>query len=336
LISVAIILLLMSAVFPFINQSQKTFQGNQVTAEANQSARAALEVISQEIGQAGYNPNLNNNRTSSANITASASAQCATLNSINKINPGDWLYVDTGPNEELVQVLSNSSTPSSPCSASNQIQAVFSFNHTGGTTAFPLISYKMPYGVGIIQGSGTSTDQRLEFFGDLNQDGVIRYAVYSINPVSPASTVTINGTVYTLYSLYRSITTVTFGNLPPNAAPSGPTVNNSASVLVSNVLYNIANASGPTGQPIFAYPNEVTIGVVPNVITVVGTIVITLSVDVAPTNLATGKVQWATMATQIRPINLAAAISVNNTGGAIYLPPLPKTLPMTNPANYYQ
>src|SRR5438874_4937477 len=98
MISVAIILLLMSAVFPFINQSQKTFQGNQVTAEANQSARAALEVISQEIGQAGYNPNLNNNRTSSANITASASAQCATLNSINKINPGDWLYVDTGPN----------------------------------------------------------------------------------------------------------------------------------------------------------------------------------------------------------------------------------------------
>ncbi len=335
LISVAIILLLMSAVFPFINQSQKTFQGNQVTAEANQSARAALEVISQEIGQAGYNPNLNNNRTSSANITASASAQCATLNSINKINPGDWLYVDTGPNEELVQVLSNSSTPSSPCSASNQIQAVFSFNHTGGTTAFPLISYKMPYGVGIIQGSGTSTDQRLEFFGDLNQDGVIRYAVYRLNPVSPASTVTINGTVYTLYNLYRSITTVTFANLPSSVTIT-PSVNNPASVLVSNVLYNIANASGPTGQPIFAYPNQVTIGVVPNVITVVGTIVITLSVDVAPTNLATGKVQWATMATQIRPINLAAAISVNNTGGAIYLPPLPKTLPMTNPANYYQ
>jgi prepilin-type N-terminal cleavage/methylation domain-containing protein len=338
MISVAIILLLMSAVFPFIAQSQKTFQGNQATAEANQTARAGLEVITQEIGQAGYNPNFNNARSSTVPVTASASPQCVGLNSVAKISPGDWLYVDTGPNEELVQVLSTSTTPGSPCNLSNQIQAIFSYNHapTLPATTYPFISYKMPYGVGIIQGSGTSTDRRLEFFGDMNQDGVIRYVVYSLNPVSPASTVTINGTVYTLYNLYRSITPVTFGNLPPNPAPSGPSVNNPASVLVSNVLYNSTNASGPSGQPIFAYPNQVTIGVIPNVITVVGTIIITLSVDVAPLNLATGQAQWTTMATQIRPINLAAAVAVNNAGGAAYLPPLPKTLPMANTSNYYQ
>ena len=75
---------------------------------------------------------------------------------------------------------------------------------------------------------------------------------------------------------------------------------------------------------------------VPNVITVVGTIIIAISVDVTPINLATGQHQWITMATQIRPINLAAAIAVNNAGGATYLPPLPQTLPMTNPTNYYQ
>ena len=41
--------------------------------------------------------------------------------------------------------------------------------------------------------------------------------------------------------------------------------------MVTNVLYNTTNQSGPTGQPIFAYPNQVVIGVVPNQITVVGT-----------------------------------------------------------------
>ncbi|PYV18299.1 MAG: hypothetical protein DMG21_05410 [Acidobacteria bacterium] len=342
MISVAIILLLMSAVFPFIAKSQKTFQGSQANAEADQSARAALEVISQEIGQAGYNPNFNTPRTSSTSVNASATPQCITVNNINKINPGDWLYVDTGPNEELVQVISESGLAglsSSGCSGSNVIEARFNFDHSPsspGNTPYPIISFKMPYGVGIIQGSGTSNDQRLEFFGDLNQDGTLQYVVYSLNPVTPASTLTINGTVYTLYNLYRSITPVTFASLYPLNVTTTASTNNLASVLVANVLYNTTNASGPSGQPIFAYPNEVTIGVVPNVITVVGTIIIAISVDVTPINLATGQHQWITMATQIRPINLAAAIAVNNAGGATYLPPLPQTLPMTNPTNYYQ
>lgn len=352
MISVAIILLLMSAVFPFIAQSQKTFQGNQSNAEANQSARAALEVIAQEIGQAGYNPNFAAPRYSSTLVTAAATPQCVTINSpgITKIDPGDWFYVDTGPNEELVEVLSTSAVPSSPCTggaSANKIYAVFSFNHcveaagvcSGSAYTYPIISYKMPYGVGIVAGSGDSNDQRLEFFGDIESNSVVQYIVYSLNPITPASTVTINGTTYTLYNLYRSETPVTFANLPgPGYAPAAPTasVNNPASVLVANVLYNTTNASGPTGQPIFGYPNTVTIGIVPNVITVVDTITVTISVDVSPINLATGQHQWITMATQIRPLNLNAAIVVNSAGGANYLPLLPKTLPMTYPTNYYQ
>jgi len=42
------------------------------------------------------------------------------------------------------------------------------------------------------------------------------------------------------------------------------------------------------------------------------------------------------MATQIRPLDLQAAITVNRAGGARYLPPLPISLPMTFPSNYYQ
>lgn len=334
LASVTIIMLLMSAVFPFLFQSQKKYQANQVVSEANQSARAAMEVMTQEIGQAGFNPNFTTAKTSSNTVAVSSSAQCITLSSINQINPGDWLIVDTGPNHELVEVLSTSNVSGTPCSPPNQISAVFLMSHDGSTTPFPVISYKMPYGSGILQTSGTSSGQRLEFFGDINQDGVIRYVVYSLSPASPAATVSINGTTYTLYDLYRSVTTVPFTNLP---APSTytPPANDQASPLVNNVLYNTTNGSGPTGQPIFAYPDQVVIGVVPNQITVVGTVVVTTSVAVSPRSLESESPEWFTMATQVRPLNLQAAITVNNAGGAIYLPPLPKSLPMTFPSNYY-
>lgn len=334
LVSVVIIVLLMSAVFPFLFQSQKRYQGQAVAAEANQSARAALEVMTQEIGQAGFNPNFTANKTSSAVVTPNSSAQCITLNNISQINPGDWISVDTGPNHERVQVLSTSATSGTPCGASNQIQAVFLMAHDGSTTPFPVISYKMPYGTGILGTPGTSTDHLLEFYGDIYQDGVIRYVVYSLAPVTPAQSVSINGTTYTLYDLYRSVTPVSFTNLPVPSTYSPP-ANDSTSPLVTNVLYNTATQSGPTGQPIFAYPNQVVIGVVPNQITVVGTVEVTISVAISPKSLETSQVQWFTMATEIRPLNLTAAINVNNVGGAIYLPPMPASLPMTFPSNYY-
>ena len=334
LVSVVIIVLLMSAVFPFLFESQKKYQTNQVVSESNQSARAAMEVMSQEIGQAGYNPNFTTGKTSSATVAVSSSPQCVTLNNIDQINPGDWVSVDTGPNHELVEVLSTSNVSGTTCTSPNQIQATFLMSHDGATTPFPVISYKMPYGSGILQTSGTSSDQTLDFFGDINQDGVIRYVVYSLSAVSPAATVSINGTTYTIYNLYRSVTTVPFTNLPTPSTYTPP-ANNQASPLVNNVLYNPTNQSGPTGQPIFAYPNQVVIGVVPNQITVVGTVVVTISVAVSPKSLESQTPQWFTMATQIRPLDLQAAITVNNAGGAVYLPPLPKSLPMTFPSNYY-
>ena len=334
MVSVAIIVLLMSAVFPFLFQSQKKYQDNQVVSEANQSARAAMEVMSQEIGQAGFNPNFTTAKTSNAGVAVNSIPQCVTLSDLKQINPGDWLAVDTGPNRELVQVLSTSNVSGNPCGSPNQIAAVFLMSHDGSTVPFPVISYKMPYGSGILQTAGTSNDQRLEFFGDINQDGVIRYVVYSLSPVSPASSVSINGTSYTLYTLYRSVTTVPFTNLPPPSTYTPP-ANNPASPLVTNVLYSATNQSGPTGQPIFAYPDQVVIGVVPHQITVVGTVVVTISVAVSPKSLESQLPQWFTMATQIRPLDLQAAITVNNAGGAIYLPPVPKSLPMTFPSDYY-
>jgi prepilin-type N-terminal cleavage/methylation domain-containing protein len=375
LVSIVIIVLLMSAVFPFLFQAQRRFQGNVVVSEANQSARAALEVMSQEIGQAGYNPQFTLNKTMTASITPNGQPQCMHVNpdargnpGATGINPGDWVSVGMGANQELVEVLATNysagispqtdgSTPASCSSApaTDWIEAKFVMCHNNTTfpcnasaASYPVSSYKMPYGGGLLYktDNSESNGQRLEFFGDINQNGEIDYVVYSIAPMSPAAAVTINGTSYTLYNLYRSITKVPFQTLPlpitftPSCSGSNNGCNNQASPMVEKILFNATSATtgtGPTGQPIFSYPNTVIVGVVPNQITVVGTIVITLSVAVNPQAMETGQVQWYTMATQIRPLNLAAAINVNNSNGGLYLAPTPKTLPMANPTSppYY-
>ena len=72
--SVTIITLMMSAVITFMLQAQKRFQGNQVESESNQSVRAAMELMTQEIGQAGYNPDFNPNKTIPGGVAASAAA----------------------------------------------------------------------------------------------------------------------------------------------------------------------------------------------------------------------------------------------------------------------
>lgn len=332
LVSVAIITLVMGAVFDFMGQAQKRYQGNQVTTESNQSARAAMEIMTQEIGQAGNNPNFTASKTISSSFAGKAQPQCVTLSDISQINPSDWLSVDTGANNEMVQVISTSAVSGSPCTGSNEIQAVFEMSHgtqpPGTASQIPVTAYNMPYPSGILQGAGTSNDHTLELFGNINDDGTINYVVYSLYAPASAPTVTINGVQYTLYTLYRSITPLTFA--------TGAT-NNSAYPMVQNVLYNATSQQGPSGLPIFSYPNNVTVSIVPNTVTVVGTVAISLCVAVNPENLETGVVQWYTMATQIRPVNLAGAVNiVQNSGGARYLPMQPPGLPMSNPSGYYQ
>lgn len=373
LVSVTIITLLMSAVFAFIFQTQKRFQSNIVISESNQSARAAMEILTQEIGQAGRNPNFLANKTSPAATVAAGSSQCVTLNpDITRINPGDWMSVDTGIDQELAQVSATSNTPvpagfncgivpvprSCPClpAGGNQVRIILQLPHgvsllnpTGTPLPFPVMSFKFAYPTGILTSTvntiaPTSNDNALEFYGDINDDAVVNYVVYSLSPTTtPATTVCIPTVApacaggppafnYTLYNLYRSITPVQF------PAAVNRTTNNPASALVQNVLYNLNTAppQGPTGTPIFGYPQTYTVGINPNQISVIGTIAVTLSVAVNPRSLESGIIEWYTMATQIRPLNLAAAVAVNQAGGQSYMARAPLDLPMQNPASYYQ
>ncbi len=362
LTSVAIITLLMGAVFSFMFQAQKRLQGSLVISESNQTARAAMELMTQEIGQTGFNPQFTTTKNITQNFTASSNANCVTVSSLTGINPGDWLTVDTGANYEIVQVLATSNgaiSGSTKCVGSSEIRAIFLANHT--PQPIPIASYKFPYPTGILRSAtvswgGTnvtvSNDHMLAFFGDINNDGTVYYIVYSLyNPTAgsppPQVSIPVGGTPTTfyLYNLYRSITPVTFDSGATNA-------NNKASPLVENVVYldftaagpwasciDTSKPCGPTGQPIFAYPNPVSVQLIPSVVSVVGTVVINLCVAVNPKAIETGStVQWYTMASQIRPLNLWSAVTVSQTGGAKYLAQTPLGMPMTFPAtlaNYY-
>jgi type II secretory pathway pseudopilin PulG len=362
LASVVIMLVLLGAVFAFLFQVQKKMQGSQVVSESNQTARAAMELMTQEIGQAGFNPQFANTKTfdpGGGNYNGpNAAVQCITLSDIKGINPGDWVGVDSGANYEVVQVLETStgSLPSySACTGANQIGAIFTMYHDnlgtpphGSTLApnIPVTSYKFPYPGGIVKNRtesfgatsvSVSNDRILSFYGDINNDGNIYYVVYSLyNPTSGTpQTVTIPGSTqtYYLYTLYRSITPVTFSD--------GQT-NQHASPLVHNVIYQDITTStptGPTGQPLFSYPAVVSVAIRPVVASVVGTVQINLCVAVNPQSMEAGGVtQWYTMASQIRPMNLWAAVTVNSTGASKYLSDHPRSIPLAFPStlsNYY-
>jgi len=357
--SVLVMGIVLSGVFTLLYQSQKHFQSSTVISESNQSARGALEGMTQEIGQAGFNPQFTGGKTSLTSVIPSPTAQCITLNDITGINPGDWVTVDTGAYYELVRVVATTSTALSgqtTCSGANQIKAIFEQCHNSSTLpcatgagAFPVMSYKFPYAGGILLSQtvsyggsniSVSNDHILAmFYGDTDNSGTVSCVVYSLyNPTSstPQSmSINLNGTPTTfyLYTLYRSVTQVTFA--------TGATVTH-AYPLVDNVLYQSVsgtNPVGPTGQPIFSYPDPVQVTVIPATISVVGTVVINISVAVNPKSLETpGVAQWYTMATQMRPLNLWSAVTANQAGAGQYLPPTPQGLPMAFPSslsNYY-
>jgi len=369
--SVLIIGIVLGGVFTLLYNTQDKYQNNDVVSQSNQGARGAFAVMTQEIEQAGLNPQFTTGRTSSDAVTPDATAHCITLNDASSINAGDWVAVDTGAYYEEVRVLATSSAALSgqtTCGSANQIKALFEQCHNNTTDSsnacyvppstgrpatlpwpYPVSSYKFPYPGGVVYNQtasyggsniSLSNDHILALlYGDTDNSGNVWYVVYSLyNPTTSAPQswpININGTQTTfyVYTLYRSITQVTFA--------TGQTVTH-AYPLVDNVLctdITQANPHGPTGQPIFGYPSTVQVVLDPGTISVVGTVVINLSVMVNPKSLQnTGTVQWYTMSSQMRPLNLWSAVTANQIGGGQYLPPTPAGLPMAFPStlsNYY-
>jgi prepilin-type N-terminal cleavage/methylation domain-containing protein len=180
LVAILLLLIISGTAFQAMSYYQKNYLSTQLRIDMHSSMRAAVELMTQEVGQAGllsFTP-----RTLSAGITANSAAQSVTLSSTADIFVGEKLLVDVGSVQELV---------SATAVTSSTVTGVFSKNHASGATVTAVGIF--PQG---IMSSSTSTQLRL--FGDLYGDGSLVYAQYdcdwaggtfsrSITPVSAAS-----------------------------------------------------------------------------------------------------------------------------------------------------
>ena len=217
MISLLVLLVVSGAAFRALTYYQRSYGSSRMKAVMHEGVRGAVELISQEVGQAGLLDFTT--QTTSTAITASLTAQTVGVTSVNSIFVGEILIIDTSTGEERVTVTALDTV-------AGTITAVFLNSHPANTVV-------RGYGI-FYQGILSSSDgNNLKIFGDINGDGSITYVKYTCD--------TSAGT------LSRSMTVVT----PTTTALSL----NASDVLVNNLTVNpggVACFQYPT--PIIAGP----------------------------------------------------------------------------------
>ncbi len=196
--SLAILLVIGGAAFSSLVGYQKNYQATMSQVDMHSGVRSAVELATQEVGQAGVMPN--NNYTLLGAVPATGS-QTVMVNTVTGLYVGEFLTVDTGNSQEVVTVTGVGTTP-------NSITANFAQTHTGNT---PLQALGV-FGQGIMT---TSTASQLRIFGDINADGNLEYVHYDCD--------------YTNGQLTRSVTLI---------SPSMPATSNAAVTLLENLQPN--------------------------------------------------------------------------------------------------
>lgn len=183
LISLLILLVISGASFSALETYQKHYRSTQLQADMHRSLRAALELMTQEIGQAGLLGFTA--RQLSAGVTSGTAAQSVAISSTTGIFVGEKLLVDTGASQETVSVTSV---------GTGTITAVFTKSHASGA----LISAAGVFPQGVLS---SSTATSLKIFGDINGDGEMVYVQYDCDT--------------TAGTLARSSTAITASSISP-------------------------------------------------------------------------------------------------------------------------
>jgi type II secretory pathway pseudopilin PulG len=200
LASVSILIVIAGAAFGAMSYYQGMYQRTDLTADMHDTTRSAIDLMAQEIGQAGLLSSSSSQLTTlGAAVTSNAAAQSVSLASTTGIFVGEKLLVDVGSKQELVAVTAVTST---------NVTGIFANSHVNG--AMVNVAGVFPQGV-----LSTSTANQLQLVGDINGDGTLVYVEYNCNNQSPGP-----GT------LTRSITPI------PAAAK------NTSSILVDGVMPN--------------------------------------------------------------------------------------------------
>src|SRR5260370_18265351 len=101
LVSVAVMLIIMGAALAFLAKDEQVYQGTRVVANLHQGVRSALELASQEIGQAGYLGSSERQRQITSNVLPSPFSQTVAMSSTNSLFVGEKLLVDTGVSQTV-------------------------------------------------------------------------------------------------------------------------------------------------------------------------------------------------------------------------------------------
>jgi prepilin-type N-terminal cleavage/methylation domain-containing protein len=171
MVSLLIFLPITAATFSLFSISIGEHGSEQSSAEMTQEARSALELMTEEISQAGTRRDAGTGTTTA--IAGSPTAQSVTVASSSTFAPGDYVEIDLGGNSELVQI---------SAVGSNSITGVFRLAHN--TIPTPVRLYSYPYLSGVIPPAGlgansSTTTTTLRFFGDINSDGNVNFVEYA-------------------------------------------------------------------------------------------------------------------------------------------------------------
>jgi Tfp pilus assembly protein PilW len=208
LVSLLILVPLLGAAVSLFSVAARQHSAEQSSSEATQEARAGMDMMIQEIAQAGsHMARTDVSATTSVAISPSTDAQAITVNSSTGFNVGDYVDVDVGGGEEEVQLTAV---------GTGSISGIFRAAHLSGV---PIRLFALPYQTGIIPPAGLGANSSaavttLKFFGDLNGDGTMCYVVYQYNSANAQIT--------------RSMTPIT------------QTAMNSALPLIQNIKANSA------------------------------------------------------------------------------------------------
>lgn len=196
LVSMAVLLVVAAAAFTGLEYYMRSYSANQLRAGIQMGSGSALELMAQEIGQAGllnFAP-----RLLTTAVTASPTEQAVALDSMDSIFVGETLLIGNGADQETVTVAEVNT-------AESKITALFKKDHVANTDVNAIGVF--PQG---IVSSSTGTELRL--FGDTTGNGTLVYVTYTCD--------TVNG------RLLRSATPVT----PESVSASAPVT------LISNIV----------------------------------------------------------------------------------------------------
>jgi Tfp pilus assembly protein PilW len=246
----ALLLVISGGMVSAISQSEQSFVRTETKSDMYENVRGVAELMTQEIGQAGLVSLPATTPTLSAAVAANATAQVVNVSSATSMYVGEQLLVDPGnANEELVTLVSPITSTS--------IKAIFGKAHVNATP----ISVLGVFASGIVAKGTTdgSTDNILNIFGDINDDGSLVYVRYTCTPGTNAapgtltrSATTIAPGVNTLSANQTMLSTVVGGAGTvcfQYTQPAAVTVNGTAYTFVTNVGFTLSvQATRPDPQ----------------------------------------------------------------------------------------